>query len=56
MVPKLKSYQIYLKICTLFPTHYLYSSLKRRGRGNDCFHVASTWNTRGVFVGLNSKA
>ena len=31
-------------------THRVYSALKRRG--NDCFVVASTCNTRGVFVGL----
>ena len=30
-------------------THHVYSTLKRRG--NDRFHVVSTWNTRGVFVG-----
>lgn len=30
-------------------THHVNSTLKRRG--NDCFHVVSTWNTRGVFVG-----
>ena len=30
-------------------THHVYSTLKRRGSG--CFHVVSTWNTRGVFVG-----
>ena len=34
-------------------THHVYSTLKRRG--NDCFHVVSTWNTRGVFVGLTAK-
>ena len=28
---------------------YVYSTLKRRGK--DRFHVISTWNTRGVFVG-----
>ena len=28
-------------------THHVYSRLKRRE--NDRFHVASTWNTRGVF-------
>ena len=27
----------------------MYSTLK--SRGNKCFHVVSTWNTRGVFVG-----
>ena len=30
-------------------THHVYSTLKRRG--SSCFHVVSTWNTRGVFVG-----
>ena len=30
-------------------THHLDSTLKRRG--NDRFHVVSTWNPRGVFVG-----
>ena len=30
--------------------HYVYSTLKQR-RNNSCFHVVSTWNTRGVFVG-----
>ena len=27
-----------------------YSTLKRRG--NVCFHLVSTWNTRGMFVGV----
>ena len=30
-------------------TPHMYSTLKRRG--NECFHVISTWNTRVVFVG-----
>ena len=30
-------------------TLHVYSTLKRRG--NERFHVVSTWNTRGVFVG-----
>ena len=30
-------------------THHMDSTLKRRG--NDRFHVVSTWNLRGVFVG-----
>ena len=34
---------------TSLQTHHVYSTLKRRG--NDRFHVISTWNTRGVFVG-----
>ena len=33
-------------------THHVYSTLKRRGSGR--FHVVSTWNTRGMFVGYNS--
>ena len=32
-------------------THHVDSTLKRRGSGR--FHVVSTWNTRGVFVGIN---
>ena len=35
---------------TSLQTHHVYSTLKRCG--NDCFHVVSTWNTRGVFVGF----
>ena len=31
-------------------THHVHSTMKRRGK--DRFHVAATWNTRGVFVGL----
>ena len=31
-------------------THHVDSTLKRRG--NDRFHVISTWNPRGVFVGM----
>ena len=31
-------------------THHVYSTLKRRG--NNRFYVVSTWNTRGVFVGV----
>ena len=30
-------------------THHAYSTLKQRG--NDGFHVASTWNIRGMLVG-----
>ena len=30
-------------------THHVDSTLKRRGNGS--FHVDSTWNPRGVFVG-----
>ena len=36
---------------TLIP--YMYSTLKRRG--NERFHVVSTWNTCGVFVGYIEK-
>ena len=31
-------------------THHVYSTLKRRR--NDRFHVVSTWNTHGLFVGF----
>ena len=31
-------------------THHVDSTLKRRGNGR--FHVVSTWNPRGVFVGI----
>ena len=31
-------------------THHMYSTLKRLG--NNRFHVVSTWNTCGVFIGL----
>ena len=34
-------------------TLHVYSTLKRRG--NIRFHVVSTWNTRGVFVGTMKK-
>ena len=34
---------------TTLQTHHVGSTLKRRG--NDRFHVVSTWNPRGVFVG-----
>ena len=37
-----------IRINTL-QTHHVDSTLKRRG--NDRFHVVSTWNPRGVFVG-----
>ena len=30
-------------------THHVDSTLKQRGNG--CFHVVSTWNPRGGFVG-----
>ena len=35
---------------TSLQTHQVDSTLKRRGNGR--FHVVSTWNLRGVFVGL----
>ena len=35
-------------------THHVCSTLKRRG--NARFHVVSTWNTHGVFVGLTFKS
>ena len=35
-------------------THLVYSTLKRRGSGR--FHVVSTWNTRGVLVGILDKS
>ena len=35
---------------TSLQTLHVYSTLKRRGIGR--FHVISTWNTRGMFVGL----
>ena len=31
-------------------THHVYSTLKQHG--NALFHIVSTWNTRGVFVGM----
>ena len=34
---------------TTLQTHYMDSTLKRRG--NDRFHVVSTLNPRGVFIG-----
>ena len=40
--------QLTIRINTL-QTHPVNSTLKRRG--NDRFHVVSTWNPRGVFVG-----
>ena len=36
-------------LLTTLQTHYVYSTLKRRG--NSRFHVVSTWNTHGVFLG-----
>ena len=34
---------------TALQTHHVDSTLKQRGNGR--FHVVSTWNPRGVFVG-----
>ena len=34
----------------LLQTRHVYSTLKQRG--NNCFHVVSTWNTFGLFVGM----
>ena len=39
-----------LKTATSLQTHSVYYTLKRRG--NHRFHVVSTWDTRGVFVGF----
>ena len=36
---------------TVLQTHHVDSTLKRRGNGR--FHVVSTWNPRGVFVGVH---
>ena len=36
-------------LAQILQTHHVYSTLKRRG--NDWFHVVSTWNTGSVFVG-----
>ena len=38
---------------TSLQTQHVYSTLK--WRVNDRFHIISTWNTRGVFVGLKEK-
>ena len=35
-------------------THHVYSPLQPRG--NNCFHVFSTWNTRGVLLELLLEA
>ena len=47
----LKTFEIFTgkHFCWTLQTHHVYSTLKRRG--NDRFHVVSTSNTRGVFVG-----
>ena len=34
-------------------THHVHSMVKQRG--NDRFHLVSTWNTRSVFLGLICK-
>ena len=38
--------------CISLPTHHVYSTLKQRG--NDRFHVVSTWNTCDVFVEMEA--
>ena len=40
---------IYINDLSALQTHYVDSTLIRRGNGR--FHVVSTWNPRGVFVG-----
>ena len=40
------------KLSIFLQTHHVDSTLK--GRGNGRFHVLSTWNSRGVFVGFRS--
>ena len=35
-------------------THHVDSTLKQRG--NDRFHVVSTWNPGSVFVGIRTKS
>ena len=44
----LKTPLLLILVLTL-QTHHVDSTLKQRG--NDRFHVVSTWNPRGVFVG-----
>ena len=39
-----------IQLETSLQTHHVDSTLKRRGNGR--LHVVSTWNPRGVFVGL----
>ena len=41
---------VYNFVAPSLQTHHMDSTLKRRG--NDRFHVVSTWNPRGVFVGF----
>ena len=38
---------------TQLQPHHVYSTLERRGNG--CFHVVSTLNTGGVFVGRKTQ-
>ena len=48
--PQKLSANVYLiKILKTLQTNHVDSTLKRRGNGR--FHVVSTWNPRGVFVG-----
>ena len=41
---------VYNFVAPSLQKHHVNSTLKRRG--NDRFHVVSTWNPRGVFVGF----
>ena len=42
-----------LTLVTSLQTNHVYSTLKRHG--NVRLHVVSTWNKRGVFLGLKSS-
>ena len=42
--------RFYLAWLKPYKKHHVYATLKRLG--NDRFYVVSTWNTRGVFVGI----
>ena len=46
---------IYIKVyeAHTLQTHHVDSTLKRLGNGR--FHVVSTWNPRGVFVGYEIR-
>ena len=44
-----KLVKVIVKTGPTLQTHHIDSPLKQRG--NDRFHVVSTWNPRGVFVG-----
>ena len=45
-------YFLVTELTRTLQTHHTYSTLKRRENGR--FHVVSTWNIRGVFVGKYS--